>query len=981
MKAKILFGWLVGTLVLAGTALGQTRDVTFSVDMGVQIDLGNFNPDTMGVDARGEFNGWGQTALARAGTTTVYAATIAVAGAEAAPNLYKFYYNNGADVWENDPNRSFNLGPAGTPQVLDTVYFNNQGPVGPVVTNNVTFSVDMAVRIGSGAFDPATMGVDVRGDINGWGQTALTRAGTTTVYSATISVTTNEGATVGYKFFYHSDVDNWENDPNRIFLMSADPQVLDTVYFNNEEPVLNSLTLDGTWNPNATGDYPFTLTRVGAVSNDIVLTSSNTNAVTVPESVIFADGSNTVSFNATVVSLTSGPATIVASNAATGVWTDYNITPVAPVLSLGGPWELFAIGPAMYTLQRVGAVDDSIALSSSAPGVLSVPATATFGAGQTQATFNATANAFGAATITATNAASGAWATFDVTVAAPALAIEGPATVWTGGARFYAVRRNSAAGVGATVNLSSSDTNRLTVPATVDFPGDSRVAIFEAIGVATGAVTITAVNDDVEPATFDATVADMPGVLAADHSGNYAPETFVNGANLGTGFGAWDFWNTPAALGDSTAGGGGNLNDTNGVSFRFMGAGTNDYCNARRNFAEALKPGDVLSFTFTYNWVAGNRGVDINSGNLVKFANLINVGAGNAFSVNEAVISTDYTPGAVVYVEIAQKADGIEVYLTRATNGIVNLAYTTNIAHGAGATSIAMYCGGYSDAPENNVNYAIFMNVLRVFGEVPTRLTFTGGTWNPDAVGDYEFELTRSGAVGDEIVLSSDNEAAVTVPASATFAAGEDILAFTATVVSVTSGSAKIVASNAASGAWAEYNVHPIVPDLGIDGPWLVSGLGAVQYTLTRTGAVGDEIALSSTNAAVATVPATATFGVGESAITFFATGVAYGATTIIATDTVSGAWATYDVTFQVPTDLPIPDITFIPATGDFTFTEPVGYDLFKVYGANCVPNAAAGWDWVELDLDTDYTVAGGVVTILTDAAARQIIRVSFIPE
>ena len=89
MKAMKLWcaGW-IGMLVLAGAALGQTRDVTFSVDMGVQIDLGNFNPATMGVDVRGGFNGWGQTALARIDTTTVYAATISVAGAEAASMEY-----------------------------------------------------------------------------------------------------------------------------------------------------------------------------------------------------------------------------------------------------------------------------------------------------------------------------------------------------------------------------------------------------------------------------------------------------------------------------------------------------------------------------------------------------------------------------------------------------------------------------------------------------------------------------------------------------------------------------------------------------------------------------------------------------------------------------------------------------------------------------------------------------------------------------
>ena len=977
-----LGGLLIGTLALAGTALGQTRDVTFSVDMGVQIELGSFDPDTMGVDVRGDFNTWGQTALVREGVTSIYSTTISVAGAEAASIGYKFYYNNGADVWENDPNRSFNLGPAGTPQVLDTVYFNNQGPVGEEVTADVTFSVDMAVRIGSGAFDPATMGVDVRGDFNGWGQTALAREGETSIYSATISVTTNEGASVGYKFYYYSDVDNWENDPNRTFNMSADPQVLDTVYFNNEEPVLNSLTLDGTWNPDATAAYPFTLTRAGEVGDEIVLTSSNPDAVTVPAGVTFV--SNSVAFDVTVVSLTNGPATIVASNEATGVWTDYVITPVAPVLSIGGPWELFAMGPAEYVLQRIGAVGDSIALSSSAPGVLSVPASATFGAAETQTTFNATANAFGSATITASNASSGAWATFDVTVAAPAISIEGPATAWTGGARFYAVRRNSAAGVGAVVNLSSSDTNFLTVPETVTFPDGATVAIVEAMGVAPGSATITADNDDVEPATFDVTVADMPGVLAADHSGNYTPATFVDGANLGFGFGAWDFWNRDADLGDSTAGGGGDLNDTNGVAFRFMGDGAGGYCNARRDLAEPMKSGDMFSFMFTYNWVGGGRGVDVFSAG-GQFANLINVGEGDAFSVNGNVISTVYSPGAVVYVEIAQKADGIEVYLTRAVEGTVNLAYATNIVHGEGASGVSMYCGGYvADPITNNVNFAIFMNALRVVGEEPTRLRFTGGTWDPATAGDYEFELTRSGEVTDDVVLTSDNEAAVTVPDSATFAAGETVLTFTATVVSVTSGSAKIVASNEATGVWAEYDVHPVAPSLGIDGPWQVYGLGAVQYTLTRTGAVGDEIALSSSDEGVATVPATATFGEGETAITFLATGVGYGFTSLTATDAVSGATADFGVTFSANPNEPIGVITFDPATGDFSFEIPAGYGLGTVWGADCVPNAQQGWDWQALTSEPpnpDYEVSAGVVTILGDAAQRRIIRIGWLPE
>ncbi|HQN80528.1 MAG TPA: hypothetical protein PLB64_05670, partial [Kiritimatiellia bacterium] len=76
-----------------------------------------------------------------------------------------------------------------------------------------------------------------------------------------------------------------------------------------------------------------------------------------------------------------------------------------------------------------------------------------------------------------------------------------------------------------------------------------------------------------------------PAVQANDEAGNYTLETFINGANLGTGFGVWDIWNTPATLEDSTAGGGGDLNSTNGYSFCFKGDGAGSWCNARRNFA------------------------------------------------------------------------------------------------------------------------------------------------------------------------------------------------------------------------------------------------------------------------------------------------------------------------------------------------------------------------------------------------------------
>ena len=221
----------------------------------------------------------------------------------------------------------------------------------------------------------------------------------------------------------------------------------------------------------------------------------------------------------------------------------------------------------------------------------------------------------------------------------------------------------------------------------------------------------------------------------------------------------------------------------------------------------------MLTFTFTYNWDGGGRGVDIFCAT-GQFANLINVQAGNTFQVNGTTISTEYSPGAVVEVEIAQLAGGIQMNLTRSVSGTNNLTYSTNIVQADAATGVSMYCGGHADArPEVNlVNYAIFMNDLKIVGVLPDTLTFISGTWDPSAVGLYPFTLQRSGNVTDLIVLTSENPAAVTVPPTVTFAAGSNTVTFDVAVVSLTNGEARIVASNAASGVATDYVIKPYKP-------------------------------------------------------------------------------------------------------------------------------------------------------------------------
>lgn len=219
--------------------------------------------------------------------------------------------------------------------------------------------------------------------------------------------------------------------------------------------------------------------------------------------------------------------------------------------------------------------------------------------------------------------------------------------------------------------------------------------------------------------------AAIPVTRAFDEAGNYEAGMFTNGANRGFGFGAWALTNQPADLGDSTAGGGGDVNSTNGASFRFMGDGTNGWCNGRRDFAAALRPGDVASFVFAYNWNDGGRGVDVYCAT-GKFANLIHIADGNTFQVNGETVSSVWAQQAVVAVEIAQETNGIHVSVVRTSNGVEDLNVVTNVLHAEPLTGLGFYCGGYSCAPADNPNYALYVNDLRIVGEPPPGIAAAG---------------------------------------------------------------------------------------------------------------------------------------------------------------------------------------------------------------------------------------------------------------
>lgn len=195
------------------------RDVTFSVDMGVQIAGGLFDTNTGVVEVRGPFNSWGGTGTALTNDGAgIYSGTVpSIGGLEGQSIPYKYWASG---TWENDPNRTFvlalNTNESPTPaQVLTpTPNFNNVSG-----GRNITFNVDMTVMEALGRIDttdPASV-VKVVGSFNNWDTGAatyqLTNAATNGIYTGTFFITGNEGSTMQYKFF----------SPGINYFVAADP--------------------------------------------------------------------------------------------------------------------------------------------------------------------------------------------------------------------------------------------------------------------------------------------------------------------------------------------------------------------------------------------------------------------------------------------------------------------------------------------------------------------------------------------------------------------------------------------------------------------------------------------------------------------------------------------------------------------------------------------------------------------------------------
>jgi hypothetical protein len=144
------------------------------------------------------------------------------------------------DQWESIDNRPFTLQTAG--QTMPVIFFNNQ----PGTLVPVTFQVDMSAQVLAGAFDPLNDTIEAWGSFqqpSGWAPGFLLTNSPTApnpnLYSGTYDDPNASGTREEYKFHISGSHYTWERPAttggdNRSFVLSPAPQVLPTVFFNDE---------------------------------------------------------------------------------------------------------------------------------------------------------------------------------------------------------------------------------------------------------------------------------------------------------------------------------------------------------------------------------------------------------------------------------------------------------------------------------------------------------------------------------------------------------------------------------------------------------------------------------------------------------------------------------------------------------------------------------------------------------------------------
>jgi hypothetical protein len=609
----------------------------------------------------------------------------------------------------------------------------------------------------------------------------------------------------------------------------------------------------------------------------VSLTSSNTSAATVPASVTVAAGTTTATFTATTLAvMANATVTITATCVGIAKTATLTVTPlllsvaVSPATVVGG----LANSTGTVTLNGAAPAGGAVVtLTSSNTSAATVPSSVTVAAGLTTATFTATTltvTANATVTITAANGGVNKTASLTVQTMLASLALSQTSVIGAYGVTGTLTLNAAAPAGGTLVTLSSSVTTRATVSASVTIPTGSKVATFPitTLAVATsGSTTITAANAGTsKTAALTVSPTANPYLLTLDPSASVTSSATTGTVTL----------NGPAPAGGATV----TLTSSN-TSVATVPASVAVPVGA----TTATFTVTTLSTASTSTITAALNGVSKTAVQTVS-ATLA------AYSVSlspPSIVKTTGTSTGTVTLTGPAPTGGAVVTLTSSATATATVPASITVPAGSrsatftvtaqspagtsNATISAVYGGATKTAVVTVTPSAVVLSVSLAPAPLPS-----GGT------GTLTVTLDGPAPVGGAVVtLSTSDAVTLPVPASVTVAAGA-----TSNTASVTAGT---VGENVNAVVGATYGVVPVsgtftvaagLPSALSLNPTSVLGGATSTATLTLSGGAptaGTVVNLSSSNTAVATVPATVTVSAGASSATFTVTSLVVAST------------------------------------------------------------------------------------------------------
>jgi RHS repeat-associated protein len=270
-----------------------------------------------------------------------------------------------------------------------------------------------------------------------------------------------------------------------------------TVQVTPAAPTLTSLTpATLTITQGATGTLTATISSAQFTDTVVATTSSAPSIASVPASVTVPAGQTTAAVP--VAANTPGQAQITASLNGTSASSTITVTPAPPtvvsLLPLTNPVNIGGSVTLTVTISAAQPVDTTVDVSASPTGLVSVPASVTVLATQTQASFSVGTTALGTALVTASLNGTSASAGVQVTPPPPAIATLQPAeqALAVGATSPLTVTLNAAQTTPTVVTVSVDAGSIVQVPPSVTVPANTLSADFTVTGLAVGDAIVTA---------------------------------------------------------------------------------------------------------------------------------------------------------------------------------------------------------------------------------------------------------------------------------------------------------------------------------------------------------------------------------------------------------------------------------------------------------------------------------------------------------